>query len=151
MDCLRVLLILDGRFKPIARIHITMLCAAFAMFVFASLDVAFHLRHNIEVFIYHPGDPIAQFSEMANWLNVISMGCYVAQTFIGDSILVSPLTLPPVLSPVLRETQVVQVLDHLEPKMVGCVGSRIFLVGWNRYVVSIFHQMLQLRFDQPVG
>ncbi|KAF9449210.1 hypothetical protein P691DRAFT_799526 [Macrolepiota fuliginosa MF-IS2] len=85
--CLRVLFMMDGRLKPFARIHLKMVFAAVAMFVFASLDVAFHLRHNLEAFTVYEGDPVEEFSKVSNWINVVSMGCYVGQTFIGDSIL----------------------------------------------------------------
>ncbi|KXN91539.1 hypothetical protein AN958_00561 [Leucoagaricus sp. SymC.cos] len=89
LDCLRVLFLIDGRFKPFGRIHIKMVFAALAMFVFASLDVAFHLRHNLDAFVSSSIDPVKEFSQTSSWINVMSMGCYVAQTFIGDSILVS--------------------------------------------------------------
>lgn len=88
-DCLRVLTMLEGRFKPFAHVHLKMVFAAIAMFVFASLDVAFHLRHNLDAFTAYEGDPIHEFSNVSNWVNVMSMGCYVAQTFVGDSILAS--------------------------------------------------------------
>ncbi|KDR69730.1 hypothetical protein GALMADRAFT_906760 [Galerina marginata CBS 339.88] len=66
-----------------------MLSAALLMLLFASMDVAFHLRHNLEAFVYfnHGGDPVEDFERTANWINVMKMGCYVAQTFVGDSIL----------------------------------------------------------------
>lgn len=66
-----------------------MLVAALLMFLFASLDVAFHLRHNLEAFVYFDVHPIETFEQTSNWINVMKMACYVAQTFIGDSILVS--------------------------------------------------------------
>jgi hypothetical protein len=65
-----------------------MLAAAMTMFIFASLDVAFGLRHNLDAFIRFQADPIVEFSKTSNWLNVMKMVCYVAQTFVGDSILV---------------------------------------------------------------
>lgn len=65
-----------------------MLLAAGFMFVFASLDVAFHLRHNLEVFVASQTNAIEEFSKTSSWINVMSMVCYVAQTFVGDSILV---------------------------------------------------------------
>ncbi|TFK38572.1 hypothetical protein BDQ12DRAFT_747923 [Crucibulum laeve] len=86
-NCLRVLLWKEGNFKPQNLIHYKMLVAALLMFLFASLDVAFHLRHNLDAFINFEGDPIDDFSNTSNWINVVKMGCYVAQTFIGDSIL----------------------------------------------------------------
>ena len=58
------------------------------MFIIASLDVAFHLRHNLEAFIWYNGPAVEVFKKTSSWINVVKMGCYVAQTFVGDSILV---------------------------------------------------------------
>ncbi|KAH9475041.1 hypothetical protein JR316_0012143 [Psilocybe cubensis] len=87
--CIRVLLWIDGWFKPLHLINRKMLFAALLMFLFASLDVAFHLRHNLEAFVYFDAHPIETFEQTSNWINVMKMVCYVAQTFVGDSILVS--------------------------------------------------------------
>ena len=54
-----------------------MVAASVLMFTFASLDVAFHLRHNLEAFIWFDGDPIDDFEKTSAWLNVIAMACYV--------------------------------------------------------------------------
>lgn len=88
-DCMRALLWSGGWFKPIHLLNVKMLVASVLMFTLASLDVAFHLRHNLEAFIWFNGNPIDDFEKTSAWLNVIAMGCYVAQTFVGDSILVS--------------------------------------------------------------
>jgi len=85
--CLRVLLWSEGWFKPFRIVNKKMLLASLLMLIFASLDVAFHLRHNLEAFIWFNGDPVDDFERTSYWLNVIKMGCYVAQTFVGDSIL----------------------------------------------------------------
>ncbi|KAF9529971.1 hypothetical protein CPB83DRAFT_764354 [Crepidotus variabilis] len=77
----------DGWFKPLRLVHKKMLLATTLMFIFASLDLAFHLRHNLEAFIYFNGDPIDDFNDSSYWLNVVSMGCYVAQIFVGDAVL----------------------------------------------------------------
>ena len=95
-SCMRVLLWSEGGFKPMHLVNKKMLVAALLMFLFASLDVAFHLRHNLEAFIWFDGDPIEDFDKTSSWINVISMGFYVAQTFVGDSILVRPFS--PMLS-----------------------------------------------------
>ncbi|KAF9473129.1 hypothetical protein BDN70DRAFT_817686 [Pholiota conissans] len=87
--CIRVLLWSDKWFKPFHVMNKKMITAALLMFVFASLDVAFHLRHNLEVFIYFAGNSaIEEFDKTSNWLNVMGMACYVAQTFVGDAILI---------------------------------------------------------------
>lgn len=85
--CMRALLWSEGWFKPIQMINKKMFIAAMTMFIFASLDVAFGLRHNLVAFIQFQGDPIVEFTKTSNWLNVMKMVCYVAQTFVGDSIL----------------------------------------------------------------
>lgn len=89
-NCIRALVWLDGRFKTWDKINLKMFLAALLMFTLASLDVAFHLRHNLDAFINNVEDPIVEFEDTSNWINVMKMGCYVAQTFVGDCILVSP-------------------------------------------------------------
>ena len=87
--CLRVLLFSNGRLKSIRTLNYPMVVAALLMFVFGSLDVAFGLRHNIDAFV-SIGDPDKVFADISNWINVMKMVDYVAQTFIGDAILVCP-------------------------------------------------------------
>ncbi|KAF9529969.1 hypothetical protein CPB83DRAFT_811692 [Crepidotus variabilis] len=77
----------DGWFKPVRLVHKTMLLATTLMFIIATLDVAFQFRHNLEAFIYFKGDPIDEFNKTSYWLNVVVMGCYVAQVFVGDAVL----------------------------------------------------------------
>ncbi|KJA15851.1 hypothetical protein HYPSUDRAFT_172188 [Hypholoma sublateritium FD-334 SS-4] len=86
--CMRALLWSGTWFKPFHMWNKKMLTASLLMFTVASLDVAFHLRHNLEAFIWFDGDPIEDFDRTSAWLNVIAMGCYVVQTFIGDAILI---------------------------------------------------------------
>lgn len=88
--CMRVLLWAERHFKPLSLINKKMLIAALLMFTFATMDVAFHLRHNLEAFVYFNSEsPIETFDKTSNWINVMKMACYVAQTFVGDAILVS--------------------------------------------------------------
>ena len=91
--CLRTLLWTEGHFKPLRMLNIKMIVACLLMFVIASLDVAFHLRHNLEAFIWYNGPAIENFNKTSSWINVVKMGCYVAQTFVGDSILVCKMSL----------------------------------------------------------
>ena len=88
VNCLRVLCWSEGRLKPARKLNWKMLLAALAMFVFATLDVGFHVRHNLDAFVAFEGDPIEEFNKTSSWINVMKMGCYVAQTFVGDAILV---------------------------------------------------------------
>ncbi|KDR69732.1 hypothetical protein GALMADRAFT_77028, partial [Galerina marginata CBS 339.88] len=87
-NCIHVLVWSDRWFKPRHHVKKAMLLAALLMLVFASMDVAFHLRHVLDAFIYFNGDPIETFDKTSNWINVMKMGCFVAQTFVGDSILI---------------------------------------------------------------
>lgn len=67
-----------------------MVLVAIAMCAFATLDVAFGLIHNLDAFIYYTGSggPIAEFSLISNWVNVMKSADYFAQTAIGDAMLV---------------------------------------------------------------
>lgn len=65
-----------------------MVIASLLMFSFASLDIAFGLRHNIEAFVYFEGGAIEDFEKLSYWVNVMKMVDYVGQTFVGDAILV---------------------------------------------------------------
>ncbi|KAF9492859.1 hypothetical protein BDN71DRAFT_1396016 [Pleurotus eryngii] len=106
--CLRVLLIapsstassfsLRDYFKPLRHINKPMLFAALLMLIFATLDVAFGLHNNILAFVKTPpvligddgteeGGPEVVFDDIGRWTNVMKMVNYVAQTFVGDSIL----------------------------------------------------------------
>ncbi|KAJ3847769.1 hypothetical protein EV368DRAFT_22862, partial [Lentinula lateritia] len=80
--------------KPFFKVNYRMLIAALLMFTFASLDVAFGLCHNIKAFVTlnrNGNDPETAeevFDDVGNWINVMKFVDYVAQTFIGDSILI---------------------------------------------------------------
>jgi hypothetical protein len=88
-SCMRALLWSDGSFKPFRQVNVKMSIASLVMFIIASLDVAFHLQHNLEAFVWNNGlTPVEEFNMTSNWINVMKMGCYVAQPFVGDSILV---------------------------------------------------------------
>ncbi|KAJ7647039.1 hypothetical protein FB45DRAFT_186973 [Roridomyces roridus] len=86
-QCLRALLWspADHCFKKV--IHWHMLAAAMLMFTFATLDVAFGLRHNLDAFVYYtgPGGAKEEFENISYWVQVTD---YVAQTCVGDSILI---------------------------------------------------------------
>ncbi|KAF8962903.1 hypothetical protein BDZ97DRAFT_1823341 [Flammula alnicola] len=84
---MRVLLWTEGWFKAVHLVNKKMVVAALLMFTFATMDVSFHLRHNLEAFVYFNGGAIEIFNDTSNWINVMKMACYVAQTFVGDAIL----------------------------------------------------------------
>ncbi|KAJ6544707.1 hypothetical protein B0H10DRAFT_2133542 [Mycena sp. CBHHK59/15] len=70
--------------------HWPMLVAAILMFTFATLDVAFGLRHNLDAFVYYkgPGGATEELENISYWVNVMKTADYVAQTCIGDAILI---------------------------------------------------------------
>ncbi|KAJ7431323.1 hypothetical protein FB451DRAFT_1157165 [Mycena latifolia] len=78
----------DHHFKN--RIHWSMLTAAILMFTFATLDVTFGLRHNLDAFVYYtgPGGAKEELENISYWVNVMKTADYVAQTCIGDAILI---------------------------------------------------------------
>ncbi len=110
-----------------------MVAAASAMLVFASLDVAFHLRHNLYAFTIYEGEPGDEFSKVSNWISVGSMACYVAQTFVGDSILVRNLPLPYVGHAL-----------NLVHSYIG-VGLSGVGVGWLSYCPEFFGWLVPVR------
>lgn len=67
-----------------------MVLISLAMFIFATLDVAFGLVHNLDAFVYYKGSggAVAEFSIVSNWVNVMKSGDFLAQTSIGDAMLV---------------------------------------------------------------
>ena len=73
-----------------ARQRAVFLAVALALFVFATLDVAFLLRHVLDAFVwYHgPGGAGGEFADISYWVNVMKTVDYVAQTSIADGMLV---------------------------------------------------------------
>jgi len=67
-----------------------MLTVTLLLWVVSTLDLALGLRHNLEAFVYYsgPGGPTAVFLEISSWINIMKTMTYVAQTFIGDGILI---------------------------------------------------------------
>ena len=61
------------------------------LFVFATSDVAFGLRHMLDAFVYYKGSggAIGELSDISYWVNVMKGINYCCQTSIGDSVLVS--------------------------------------------------------------
>jgi len=65
-----------------------MLLPAVFMFFFASMDVSLAVRQNVEAFILLGGDVTKEFEQTPRWVIYMRMVDYVAQTCIGDGILV---------------------------------------------------------------
>ncbi|PSR99323.1 hypothetical protein PHLCEN_2v4136 [Hermanssonia centrifuga] len=90
--CIRALLFeRDRSFIPKrwADVRVGMLLVAISMFIFATFDVAFGLRHNLDAFIFYHGEGGAakEFSDISYWVNIMKTVDYVMQTAIGDAIL----------------------------------------------------------------
>ncbi|KAF9460684.1 hypothetical protein BDZ94DRAFT_1169252, partial [Collybia nuda] len=85
--CIHGLLWSNGKLKDRRKLNYPMLIAAIWLFVFSVLDLAFGFQINIAAFFGPKGDPIAYFSEASNWINVMKLVTYVAQTFMADCIL----------------------------------------------------------------
>ncbi|KAJ3710889.1 hypothetical protein DFJ43DRAFT_1170417 [Lentinula guzmanii] len=90
--CLRALL-LDPFEQGLQRkkhINWVMLVVALLLCLFATLDVAFGLRHNLDAFSYYhgPGGATEELNDISYWVNVMKTADYVAQTFIGDGMLI---------------------------------------------------------------
>lgn len=68
----------------------TLVAVTVAMFTIATVDMAFGLVHNLDAFVYFkgPGGAKEEFAEISYWANVMRTADYVAQTFIGDGIMV---------------------------------------------------------------
>ena len=74
--CVRVLLwgrVVGSRMRR--TINWPMVAVVALMAVFATLDVALGLRHNLEAFILYsgPGGPDAEFDDISNWVNVMKV------------------------------------------------------------------------------
>ena len=67
------------------------LIVALLFFIVATLDVALLLRHVLDAFIWYRGSggAIAELSDISYWVNVMKTVTYVAQTSVGDGMLVS--------------------------------------------------------------
>ena len=57
------------------RYNWSLVAVAAGMFIFATLDIAFALRHNLDAFIFYqgPGGPTAEFEDISDWVNVMKV------------------------------------------------------------------------------
>lgn len=68
--CLRAL-VWDSGFERRTNIHWGLLAVAVALCIFATLDVALGLLHNIQAFVLYtgPGGAVEEFSDISNWIS----------------------------------------------------------------------------------
>ncbi|KAJ3981915.1 hypothetical protein F5890DRAFT_1532883 [Lentinula detonsa] len=90
--CLRALLLepFEQGLQRKKHINWVMLMVALLLCLFATLNVAFGLRHNLDAFSYYhgPGGATEELNDISYWVNVMKTADYVAQTFIGDGMLI---------------------------------------------------------------
>ncbi|KAF9460683.1 hypothetical protein BDZ94DRAFT_891099 [Collybia nuda] len=85
--CIHGLLWLNGRLKSRNNLNYLMLFAAIWLFTFSTLDLIFGFQLNISAFFIAKDGPTAYFTETSNWVNVMKLITFIAQTFMADSIL----------------------------------------------------------------
>ncbi|KAF8208510.1 hypothetical protein K438DRAFT_1712167 [Mycena galopus ATCC 62051] len=89
--CLRALLF-NAELEPrrLRDLNWPMLALVFVMGTFATLDVVVGLLHNIQAFVMFkgPGGAAADFSNISDWVNIVKTVDVVAQTTIGDGMLI---------------------------------------------------------------
>ncbi|KAF8208494.1 hypothetical protein K438DRAFT_1812301 [Mycena galopus ATCC 62051] len=89
--CLRALLF-NAELEPrrLRDLNWPMLAIVLVMGTFATLDVVIGLLHNIQAFVIFkgPGGAAGEFSNISDWVNIIKTVDVVAQTTIGDGMLI---------------------------------------------------------------
>lgn len=72
--CIQVLF--WGRTGRKERYNWPLVAVAASMFIFATFDVSFGLRHNLDAFIFYKGSggPDAEFEDISYWVNVMKVG-----------------------------------------------------------------------------
>ncbi|KAF7328336.1 Ubiquitin carboxyl-terminal hydrolase [Mycena venus] len=75
--------------KQLSEINWSMLLVALGVCVFATLDIAIGLMHNIQAFALYAGagGAMEEFSNISDWVNVVKTVDVVLQTLLGDGIL----------------------------------------------------------------
>ncbi|TFY51508.1 hypothetical protein EVG20_g10969 [Dentipellis fragilis] len=70
--------------------HWPLFVVAILLFTFATLDVAFLVRHVLDAFIWYrgPGGAKGEFADISYWVNVMKTVDYAAQTSIADGMLI---------------------------------------------------------------
>ncbi|KAF9016261.1 hypothetical protein BDZ89DRAFT_1166345 [Hymenopellis radicata] len=92
VQCIAILLRDTSRsgWRSLRSINWPMLVVAILLFVFATLDVALSVVHNIQAFVFYSGEdgPTGDFSQISDWINIMRTVTVVFQTTIGDGMLI---------------------------------------------------------------
>ncbi|KAK7035831.1 hypothetical protein R3P38DRAFT_2909264 [Favolaschia claudopus] len=89
--CIRSLLFdLNLERRRLSDLNWPMLIVTLSMCVFATLDVAVGLLHNIQAFVQYngPGGAAEEFSHISDWVNIVKTVDVVMQTLLGDGMLI---------------------------------------------------------------
>ncbi|KAF9465689.1 hypothetical protein BDZ94DRAFT_296847 [Collybia nuda] len=86
--CMGTLLLSDGHLKPLPTVNYISLVAALLMFSIATFDIAVVVSRNIEWFVDANTKTMPSGSGVSNWWSVAEISNFIAQTFIGDAILI---------------------------------------------------------------
>jgi hypothetical protein len=72
--CIRVLF-WENTGRRRERLNWPLIVVAALMCTFATMDVSFGLRHNLDAFIFYkgPGGPNAEFEDISYWVNVMTV------------------------------------------------------------------------------
>lgn len=78
-NCLRVLIFVeDNRGLHLKqKINWPMLAVALLLATFATLDVTFGLRHNLDAFVYYQGPAVEELHNISYWVNVMKVNCSI--------------------------------------------------------------------------
>lgn len=102
--------------------------------------VAFGLRHNLDAFIFYrgPGGAAEEFHDISYWVNIMKTVDYVAQTTIGDAVLVSTRTQTFVDVLLNVSDAELPLLGHLQQLMADDCGPYPLVDGYAWYVFPSF-------------
>jgi hypothetical protein len=85
---MNTLLLSDGHLKPFHSINYVSTIAALLMFSIATFDIGVVVSRNIKWFVDADPRTISSIAGISNWWSVAEVSNFVAQSFIGDAILV---------------------------------------------------------------
>jgi hypothetical protein len=83
VPCLHLLLFKSSwELKRLSEINWPMLLVALGMCVFATLDVAIGLMHNIQAFVLYSGvgGALEEFSNISDWVNVVKVRVFLPES-----------------------------------------------------------------------
>jgi hypothetical protein len=86
--CITSLTVMDGRFKSFHNLNHMMVVASSLMFFIATFDMGVAFQHDIKIFVQYDPKADVRVVGLRNFWSMANFATFVAQTFIGDAILV---------------------------------------------------------------